>query len=133
MLKTLAREQTKTVIARKLKRSVAAAARLAVGAECGTEEHNKHRAIAFEKVAEIHRVSDRILLLSSGTVETPFRVLTNFVQSELVFTLVDCPKAATNYRKELDEKLSEAWAFFIKSARDDLGIHPRVLETRCTE
>jgi sensor c-di-GMP phosphodiesterase-like protein len=100
---------------------------MAFGAECGTEEHNKQKRIAFEKITEMQRISDRILLLSSDAVQAPFTVLTTFIRSELVFTLVDCPKVATNFRKELNKKLSEALARFIKSARDDLGIHPRAL------
>jgi hypothetical protein len=95
------------------------------GAECGTEEHDKEQRIEFGKITEMQRVSDRILLLSSDAVQAPFTDLTTFIRSELVFTLVDCPKVATNYRKELDKKLSEALARFIKSARDDLGIHSR--------
>jgi hypothetical protein len=92
---------------------------------CETQEHEKQREIAFEKVAEIRRVSDRILLLSSDTVESPFQFLTNFVASEYVWEMVRCPKTPRLDRKILNQGLSQLLAKFIKSARDDLGIHPR--------
>jgi hypothetical protein len=91
---------------------------------CDTQEHEKQRDIAFEKVAEIRRVSDRILLLSSDSVEPPFQFLTNFVASEYVWAMVSCPKTPNLDRKILNQGLSQLSARFIKSARDDLGIHP---------
>jgi hypothetical protein len=87
--------------------------------------HDDQKRIAFSKVAEMQRVSDRILLLSSDPVEAPFQALINLVRSEIVFTLVECPKVATNFRKDIQQKLREALSNFIKSARDDLGIRPR--------
>jgi hypothetical protein len=80
----------------------------AFGTECETEEHKKQQRIAFAKVTEMQRVSDRILLLSSDAVEAPFQGLINLVRSEIVFTLVRCPKAPTNDRKEIQRKLREA-------------------------
>jgi hypothetical protein len=91
---------------------------------CETQEHEKQREIAFEKVAEIRRVSDRILLLSSESVESPFQFLTNFVATEYVWAMVSCPKTPKLDRKLLGQGLSQLLDIFIKSARDDLGIHP---------
>jgi hypothetical protein len=97
----------------------------AFGTECDTEQHKKQERIALTKVTEMQRVSDRILLLSSDAVKAPFQALINLVRSDIIFTLVRCPKVATTTRRELDKTLRETLARFIKSARDDLGIHPK--------
>jgi hypothetical protein len=91
---------------------------------CETPEHEKQREIAFEKVAEIRRVSDRILLLSSDSVKSPFRSLSNFVATEYVWGMTNCPKAPKLDRKLLGQELNILLTSFVESARDDLGIHP---------
>jgi hypothetical protein len=101
-----------------------AAGRRAYEIACETEEHEKQRKMAFEKVAEMHRVSDRILLLSSDSVEPSFQFLTQFVAFDYVQTMVNCPKTTGLDRRILNDGISMLLERFVKSARDDLGIHP---------
>jgi hypothetical protein len=91
---------------------------------CETPEHEKQRETAFEKVTEIRRVSDRILLLSSDSVGPPFESLRNFIATEYVWGTTNCPKAASLDRKLLGQQLNILLTSFTESARDDLGIHP---------
>jgi hypothetical protein len=91
---------------------------------CGTPEHEEQRKIAFEKITEIRRVSDRILLLSSASVESPFRFLTQFVATEYVWGMTNCPKTPKLDRKLLAQELIQLSNIFVKSARHDLGIDP---------
>src|ERR1700730_3420265 len=104
--------------------TVISEAGMAYGAPCGTEEHTRRREAVMDKVADMHRLSSRLILLSPDALEAPFSALTNFIQTELLIMAIACPKAPADERKASNKKLATLLATFMVLARQDIGIHP---------
>jgi len=98
----------------------------AYGARYGSDEHAEQCRLVLEKVAEMHRLSGRIILLSSDAVEAPFSSLSGFITTNLLIMAIKCPKASPEERKATNTKLASLLAAFMVVARDDIGIHPAV-------
>jgi hypothetical protein len=96
----------------------------AYGVECGTEKHAKQCEVAFDKVAEMHRMGSRITLLAPDAVQSHFAALTEYIGTELLVMSFQCPKASAEERKAANNKLSALMANFMVRARYDIGIHP---------
>jgi hypothetical protein len=97
---------------------------MAYGAHCGTEDHTKHCEAVMDKVADMHRLSGRIILLAPDALEAPFSALTEFITSELLIMAIQCQKASPDERKVSNKKLAGLMANFMLRARHDIGIHP---------
>jgi Kef-type K+ transport system membrane component KefB len=104
--------------------TVISEAGMAYGAPCGTEEHTRRREAVMDKVADMHRLSSRLILLSPDALEAPFWALSNFITSELLIMAIECPKASADERKASNKKLATFLSTFMVVARQDLGIHP---------
>jgi hypothetical protein len=99
---------------------------MAYGAPCGSDEHAEQRRIVLEKVAEMHRLSGRIILLAPDAVEAPFSSLSTFITTDFLIMAIKCPKASLDERKAANTKLARLLATFMMIARHDIGIHPTV-------
>jgi hypothetical protein len=97
---------------------------LAYGTPCGTEEHQRRREAVLDKVADMNRLSGRLILLSPDAMEAPFSALTGFITSELQIMAIECPKAPADEREASNKKLATLLATFMVLARQDIGIHP---------
>jgi hypothetical protein len=104
--------------------TVISEAGMAYGAPCGTEEHTRRREAVMDKVADMHRLSSRLVLLSPDALEAPFSALTNFITTELLIMAIACPKAPADERNASNKKLAKLLATFMVLARQDIGIHP---------
>jgi hypothetical protein len=93
-------------------------------AECESESYKRHGTAVVEKLSELYRTSDRILLLSKNEMQAPFSDLGRYVP-EVAQVLTKCPKNPETEIKSARSKLSELMARFVMAARNDLGVHPR--------
>jgi hypothetical protein len=98
-------------------------------AECGTEEHVKHKRLVFEKLSELFRTNDRVILLASDDLQAPLSALTKHVTGEFITKSTQCPRFPDAEVRAEGIKLAELNADFIFRARNDLGVHP-ALERR---
>jgi len=97
---------------------------MAYGLQCGTEKHAKQVEVVLDKVAEMHRIRTRVILLAPDALKSPFMDLTHHVAGELLVTSIQCPKVSTEERNAVGNKLSTFMTDFIMTARHDIGIHP---------
>jgi hypothetical protein len=91
-------------------------------AECESEQYSKHGKTIVEKISELYRSNNRIILLSSNEVREPFTALSLYVPT-LAATSTQCPKASEAEIQAVRKKFDELYASFIVTARDDLGVH----------
>jgi hypothetical protein len=103
--------------------SVVSETAMAYGMKCGTEEHAKQCRIAFDKVAEMHRTSQKILLLSSHFMQPSFTALTQYIAGEFLTSSIQCPKISVDERAAINKMLSALMAEFMLRARQDVGTH----------
>jgi hypothetical protein len=99
-------------------------AAVAYGAPCGSDEHSEQRRVVFEKVAEMNRLSGRVILIAPESVKVPFSSLSTFITTDLLIMAIQCPKASPDERKAANTKLSGLLATFMTMAAHDIGIHP---------
>jgi hypothetical protein len=95
--------------------------------QCGSEQHIKHGMMAAEKLVEMYRTTDRIILLASDELQAPFSALSKYMP-EFAEKLAQCPKATEDEIKAAKKKLIELQARFMMYARNDLGVHPQYQE-----
>ena len=93
-------------------------------AECGTVDYNKHGGILIDKLTELYRTTDRILLVSTYELQAPFTEL-NRRLPKFAEELARCPKIAEEEMRAIRSKLADLEAQFVMMARNDLGVHPR--------
>jgi Kef-type K+ transport system membrane component KefB len=91
--------------------------------ECGTEEHAKHGVMLVEKLTELYRTNDRVVLLASYELQRLLNALTKHVVGEFITKSNQCPKAPEGEVKALGDKLAQLSTDFIFTARNDLGVH----------
>jgi len=93
-------------------------------AECGTVESVKHREKLYEKLAELYRTHDRVILLASLELQVPLTALMRQVTGGFITKSIQCPKAPDAEVKAESEKLATLNTDFTFKARNDLGVHP---------
>ena len=93
-------------------------------AECGTVESVKHRKKLLEKLAELYRTHDRVILLAPLELQMPVTALMRQITGPFVTKSIQCPKAPDAEVKAEGEKLVTLNTDFTFKARNDLGVHP---------
>jgi hypothetical protein len=92
--------------------------------EYGTVESVKHRDKLLEKLTELYRTSDRVILLASDELQAPLSALVKHIAGAFVTKSIQSPKASDAEVKAEGARLTEIMADFTFKARNDLGVHP---------
>jgi hypothetical protein len=92
--------------------------------ETGTVESVKHREKVLEKLTELYRTSDRVILLAPDELQAPLSALVKHVAGSFVTKSIQSPKASDAEVKAEGARLAEILADFTFKARNDLGVHP---------
>jgi hypothetical protein len=93
------------------------------GSDCGTEKHVKQGGLILEKVAEMYRIEQRVILVAPDEVNARLRPLALHVGTEIGAKLSKCPKIDESELKAARAKYAELLVSFTNAARNDLGIH----------
>jgi hypothetical protein len=100
--------------------------------KCGTEEKAKQSAVVYDKLVEMYRAGNRIVLLSSNAVQKPFSALIEHL-GMFARMLGQCPKVSEAEQEAGQKKVAELQARFFAAARNDLGVHPHIDTREATE
>jgi hypothetical protein len=90
---------------------------------CETEKHGKQIGVVADKLAELLRVVQSVMLVAPNAVNGPMLILRDYM-GEVAEKSNNCPTIEKSERKAIMSKFSELLVRFLKEARNDLGIHP---------